>query len=38
MNSLSLIIQLRWETSTEVISDETDMCKLLGVHWNNLSD
>ena len=26
------------ETSTEVISDETDMCKLLGVYWNNLSD
>ena len=26
------------EPSTEVISDKTDMCKLLGVCWNNLSD
>ena len=26
------------ETSAEVISKETDMCKLLGVYWNNLSD
>lgn len=26
------------EPSTEVISDEIDMCKQLGVYWNNLSD
>ena len=26
------------ESSTEVISEETCMCVLFGVYWNNLSD